>query len=96
MGACNFEEVGRGKTADEAFESLRNEYQHASIAEEGYSGTIAEKYHFITFALPKGKTPAQHARDMLHDPRLEDKWDGPAGCIAMGEGRWLFFGFAPS
>lgn len=29
----------------------------------------------------------------MDDPRVRDKW-GPAGCIAVGEGEWIFFGWA--
>lgn len=29
----------------------------------------------------------------LCDPRIDDKW-GDAGCIALGEGKYLFFGWA--
>jgi len=31
----------------------------------------------------------------LGDPRIDDKW-GPAGCIELEKGRWLFFGWASS
>ncbi len=60
MGADQFSNIGFGKTATEAFSSLREEaaYEHGH---GGYSGTIAEKHTFREFKLPTGMT----ARDFL-------------------------------
>lgn len=46
MGACDFEEVGYGKTAEEAFRDAvaHAQYEHGH---GGYSGTIAEKHGFV-------------------------------------------------
>ena len=31
----------------------------------------------------------------VNDSRIDDKW-GPAGCIKVGKGQFLFFGWAPT
>lgn len=53
MGAQEFTTVGRGKTAQEAFDAA----VHAAQWEHGhggYSGTIAEKHEFEEVVLPEG------------------------------------------
>jgi hypothetical protein len=50
---------------------------------------------FIVEALAKGeRRRVADALMQLTDPRISDKW-GPAGCLELGSGRWLFFGWAP-
>lgn len=53
MGACEFEDIGFGRTAQEAFadavRQARYEYGHG-----GYTGTIAEKSSFVEFTTVKG------------------------------------------
>ncbi len=96
MGASTFMQVGRGKTAAEAFKSARDEaaYEHGH---GGYSGSLAEKRNFVMIPVPAGIDPRVVARKLVDegDPRVDDKW-GPAGCIALGKGEWLFFGWASS
>ena len=66
MGASEYMNVGRGKTAQIAFdkvaENARYDHGHG-----GYSGTIAEKYSMVEFPRPKGmqaKTMVQAVKDM--------------------------------
>ncbi len=96
MGANQFCNNGSGLTAKEAFSDLVDdalfEYGH-----RGYTGTIAEKSSFIMIQPNEGETPSQCARRLLSsdDRRIDDKW-GPAGCIKVSDGKWLFFGWASS
>lgn len=96
MGAATFAVRIKGKTAKEAFAEARAnalyEYGH-----RGYTGTIAEKYEFVMIPLPTGIDAADYVDMLLQkdDPRIEDKW-GPAGCIAVGEDEYIFFGNASS
>jgi hypothetical protein len=101
VGACDFWNTGEGATAQEAFDKLVSEAKH-SYGNRGYTGTIAEKSSFTV--IPIGSpapdvTPEKHARQQAEllldndDPRVIDKW-GPAGCIKVREGKYLFFGIA--
>ena len=114
MGASNFVTIGKGKTAQEAFDRLTQEarYYHGH---GGYTGTIAEKRSFVEFPRPKGmrkttilklvgalgavsypdaieaaypKLPIRRMWDVY-----DDKW-GPALCIALSKGEYIFGGFA--
>jgi len=102
MGATTFLKIAKGKTAQEAFTDARNKalYDHGH---SGYSGTIAEKHEFTLIPF-KGNSEvradnikeARRFADGLiddDDRRISDKW-GPAGCIELGEGEYLFFGWA--
>lgn len=57
----------------------------------------AEKYYpRIVEGLQRGDGWAiARALVEIGDPRIDDKW-GAAGCIALGDGEWLFFGWASS
>ena len=94
MGAEVFSTRARGGTASEAFneavEQAYYDYGHA-----GYTGTICEKDSFKMIEVPKGTDPELYADYLIDvdDPRIADKW-GPAGCIDLGEGEYLFFGWA--
>jgi len=94
MGATTFITPGKGKTAKEAFQLAVEEacYLHGM---GGYTGTIAEKLSFIEIQCPEGKSPIEFARELLEkeDSRIDDKW-GPAGCIKVKDGEYLFFGLA--
>jgi hypothetical protein len=108
MGAETFTTMGKGATAQEAFrsasEQARYDYGHA-----GYTGTLAEKGDFVLIPVPSGivdetaerkevrRFYVRYADSLIEsgDPRIDDKW-GPAGCIDMGEGEFLFFGWASS
>jgi len=96
MGAHSFYTTSQGRTAKEAFtkavQDARYEYGHG-----GYTGTIAEKDKFVMIECPKGAIPEEYANELLNnsDYRIDDKW-GPAGCIDLRDGSFLFFGWASS
>lgn len=101
-GGTTFFTVARGSTAKEAFNDARSdaihEYKMDNDGEyEGYSGTIAEKNNFVMIDLPDGEDPYKYANKLINesDRRIDDKW-GPAGCIKLGAGKFLFFGWASS
>ena len=101
MGADTFSNRVKGKSADEAFrtavEQARYDYGHA-----GYTGTIAEKDSFVILKpTPERLEEIKNATWYAYsgdDPlwqKVDDKW-GPAGCIDLGDGEYLFFGWASS
>lgn len=94
MGAQQFIEEAVGKTAKEAFQAAVSTAQY-ECGHGGYTGTIAEKHDFRMIPIAGDRSPHDVARAMLDadDRRVCDKW-GPAGCIALGGDRWLFFGWA--
>lgn len=96
MGACDFFTVGNGPTARDAFLFAKEEALYES-GHDGYSGTIAEKSSYRMIELPEGKDAFDYAEELLDndDSRISDKW-GPAGCIKIKEGSFLFFGCAAS
>ena len=53
MGASEYMNVGRGKTAQIAFDKVAANARH-NHGHGGYSGTIAEKYSMVEFPRPKG------------------------------------------
>lgn len=102
MGACDFETRAKGKTAQEAFLAARQQAGYES-GFGGYSGTIVEKDDFRLIVLPDGMDARQCVRKLMREDDFEvngfnpyhDKW-GPAGCIDLGSGEYLFFGMASS
>ena len=95
MGAAQFIITGKGTTAKEVFQSVVESACYL-YGDSGYTGTIAEKLSFIEIQCPKGKTPMDLAKVLMDndDSRISDKW-GPAGCIKIKDGEFLFFGWAP-
>ena len=53
MGAMNYENVGKGKTAREVFDRLTDQAKWAH-GHGGYTGTIAAKDSYVEFKRPKG------------------------------------------
>jgi len=96
MGANNFGNIVKGKTAAAAFDSVVKQARW-EVGNGGYSGTIAEKHSFVMIDVPAGTDPILYADRLLDadDRRISDKW-GPAGCVKVGEGEWYFFGWASS
>ena len=96
MGAEQFTQVGRGKDAQEAFKSAYDEACY-DFGHRGCTGSMAEKDSFTEIALPEGRTAIEYADELLEecDERIDDKW-GPAGCLKMKEGEYIFFGWASS
>lgn len=89
MGASTFWNKVDGSTAKEAFQKLQ---EWARI--DGHE--IGTKTSFTVIPVPSGKDPEEFANSLLDadDKRVSDKW-GPAGCVALGSGKFLFFGWAP-
>ena len=96
MGAQTFKQVGRGTTAKEAFSEAREEASYEN-GHGGYTGSLAEKGNFKEIHLPDGEDPFKFANKLIDegDPRIDDKW-GPAGCVKIKDGEYLFFGWASS
>lgn len=96
MGAEVFMQVGKGATAQEAFDAAVKEacyeYGHG-----GYTGSIAEKTNFTLIEKSAILGPYEQADKLIDDgdERIDDKW-GPAGCIPLGNDEYLFFGWASS
>lgn len=96
MGAETFTVRANGKTAKEAFAAAVAQ-AHYDYGHRGYTGSIAEKREFTMIQCPVGSDPAVFAEHLIDsdDRRVCDKW-GPAGCIELGSGAYLFFGWASS
>jgi hypothetical protein len=96
MGADTFTQIGKGKTAEDAFRKCKEDAAY-ECGHSGYTGTIAEKDSFIMIELPEGRKIEEYANSLIEacDERVDDKW-GPAGCIKIAEGEWYFFGLASS
>lgn len=98
MGAETFYVRSKGKTAQAAFDAAVKDAQYEH-GHGGYSGTIAEKGSFVM--IPCTATDPKEifmlAEKLVDDgdSRIDDKW-GPAGCLPLGKGEWLFFGWASS
>lgn len=96
MGADVFMVQASGNTPREAFNQACEDafYMHGH---GGYSGTIAEKDSYVLIPLPEDKDPMEYADELIdnEDRRVDDKW-GPAGCIKIEDGQYLFFGWASS
>lgn len=102
MGAVDYTVIRKGATARDTFTALREEALHLE-GHGGYTGTIAEARSFKMLEAPKGVDLTdrnavwawvQSCYEKEWHPCL-DKW-GPACCVALPEGEWLFFGTAPS
>lgn len=100
MGAQTFVTSGRGKTAADAFDAAVRDARYA-YGHGGYTGTIAEKNAFRVITPPAGVDPEAYAHALLNGEEttraldIDDKW-GPAACIDLGNGEFLFFGWASS
>jgi hypothetical protein len=96
MGGEQFFITSQGKTAKEAFSDAVADAKH-NYGHRGYTGTIAEKNSFVEIAVPNNENPKSFAQKLLDedDPRVDDKF-GPAGCVALGDGNFAFFGWASS
>jgi len=104
MGGSTFMVRSTGKNAKEAFRSAVQDALYES-GHGGYTGTIAEKDSFVMIDLPSDidKSDAKVYRSNVYDfcrelidnsdPRIDDKW-GPAGCIDLGDNKYVFFGWA--
>ena len=106
MGADTFMVHASGTNAQRAFLAAKEDAYY-EFGHGGYSGTIAEKDSIVTIPLPESidindkenfeQAVIDYAESLIDDEdrRIDDKW-GPAGCIPMGDDRYLFFGWASS
>ena len=96
MGATDFWTVAKGKDAKDAFDEATRRARHEN-GHGGYTGTIAEKRSFRVLDVPSGKDPKDYAGEIADADShgYHDKW-GPALCVELGEGKYLFFGLASS
>ena len=108
MGAQDFCKFSAASTADDAFKAAVEDAKY-NYGNSGYTGTIAEKRSFVLIDWPRPVNEMEMTRTELRaaalkfaeelieksDSRIDDKW-GPAGCIKVFEGLWLFFGWASS
>jgi len=96
MGAHTFHTRASGENAKSAFQNAVEDAQYYH-GQGGYTGTIAEKTSFTEIPADEvGEAdPDEYASQLIRDqdPRIESKW-GPAGCIALGDNTYLFFGWA--
>lgn len=96
MGAETFFTRASGESPQAAFIDAVSQARY-DRGHTGYTGTIAEKRTFNMIPLPHGADPSAEAWRLIDagDPRVDDKW-GPAGCFDLGNGEYLFFGWASS
>jgi hypothetical protein len=97
MGADEFFTMSEAGTAKEAFQKAVDEAR-LEYGRGGYTGTIAEKSSFKMVNVPEGVPPVEYAQGMLSDysnKEVQDKW-GPALCVKVNTGQYLFFGVASS
>lgn len=97
MGAHDFTTRAKGMTAREAYANARAEASAENGHQDGYSGDIQTTSGFVMVAT-NGKTVQETVEAILEDdanPYEIEKW-GKAGCIALGGGVYLFFGWAAS
>lgn len=96
MGAYEFTVHVKAATAADAFDEARAEAGYEK-GFGGYTGTIVEKNSFIMVEVPEGRDRADYIQELLSDDDspVSDKW-GPAGCIKIAEGEFVFFGCASS
>ena len=96
MKAEYFEQKAKGATAKQAFDNAVAEaaynYGHA-----GYTGTIAEKDSFEIIKKPEGIDLREfiESDEVQNSELVNDKW-GPAACIGLGNGEYVFLGWASS
>lgn len=95
MGASSFITVATGESPQAAFQAAVAASKAAHRA-TSYTGSIAEKQSFIVLPTPSDLDPYEYAGRVLDadDPRVADKW-GPAACLVLGGGEFLFFGWSP-
>ena len=105
----NFWTELEGETPQKAFEKGIQAYdefvEDEDLYEELTEGTIAMKFKMVMVDVPDGWKPQDLAESILFQKdnlpeRLKgiaqkiDDSDGPAGCIELRKGHYLFFGWA--
>jgi len=92
MGAADFQTKARSENARAAFQAAREEAQHEH-GHGGYTGSITEKESFKVVTPEDGETPQECLKRHWDQGTFDDKW-GPAGCVELEEGVYIFFGYA--
>lgn len=94
MGASTFSTVQAGLDAKDAFAKAQDRARYI-YGHGGYTGTIAEKTEFRMVTKNHKESPDQLMSRLLNDPNWwgQDKW-GPAACLRLDTGEYLFFGWA--
>lgn len=94
MGANSFYTISKAETPTMAFNLAVHEAKHESGC-CGYTGTIAEKTSFKSVSVPTGVDPRAFADSCMEDDNhfCQDKW-GPAACVQIEPGTFMFFGYA--
>ena len=93
-GGTDFATFSQGSSAQEAFNNARAEAKQM-YGDDGYTGSIAEKDSFEMAS----RTPMteEEAKKFIWGGdgfgKFDDKW-GPAGCIELDTGGFVFFGIA--
>lgn len=93
-GGTDFATFAQGSSAQEAFNNARAEAKQM-YGDDGYTGSIAEKDSFEMAS----RTPMteEEAKEFIWGGngfgKFDDKW-GPAGCIELDTGGFVFFGIA--
>jgi hypothetical protein len=110
MGGTTFSCVGRGTTAREAFDVAQKQarYDHGhsgytgTIAEKNSFSIVKVPSGFVHDPEKEGwpsgtkvSREQQYAESLLASDThwINDKW-GPAGCLMLKDGSFLFFGWA--
>ena len=75
MGADQYMNAGKGKTADIAFKKVTENARH-NHGHGGYSGTIAEKHSIVEFPRPKGMRRATVLKAVRDLGRMQYDGDG--------------------
>ena len=96
MGAEVFYTKVKGDSAESAFKKAKEDAFYM-YGHRGYTGSIAEKSNFVVIPLPEGIDPGTYVDQLIDecDARIDSKW-GPAGCLSLGDGEYVFFGWASS
>lgn len=96
MGAEYFEQKAKGATAKEAFNNAVEQAQY-NYGHAGYTGTIAEKHDFKMLNWPADIDLREfiESDEVQNSKLVNDKW-GPAACIKVADGEYVFLGWASS
>ena len=90
MGSCEFQAIGFGNTAQEAYNDALEEARSINGHQDGYSADIQTTHGFTMVNLEEGETVADKVSETIDD---FEKW-GPCGCIELEPGKYLFYGWA--
>lgn len=95
MGATSFYTKAKGNTAQEAFDAAARDAR-CEYGNSGHTGTIADKESFVDLGVcPEMLAARDYAELILRkNDEVSDKW-GPAGCIKIKDGQYMFFGYSP-